>query len=609
MHLPRFRRTLAAVGTVAVVGLLLAGCGSASSSSRSGGGGSSSSAPTGPPKQGGTATYAEGPGDTPNFIFPIYPAADTTVYNIRHLQYLLWRPLVWAGTGERPGVNPRKSLFKSIDYSNGGRTVKVVLKDYRWSDGRPVSSRDVTFFMNLLEAEKAKFGNYIKGEFPDNVVSFKATGPHTVVFHLNGSYSRQWFTGDQLALVTPIPQHVWDKESTAGPVGNYDTTPAGAKKVYKFLLSQAKDEHSYATNPLWKVVDGPWHLTQFTTNGKAAFAPNPHYSGPDKPHLSKFVELPFSSASSEFNVLRSGHTIDVGYIPFSDVRQQRVVSSAGYRLYPWYDLGIDYIVYDFHSQKSGPLLRQLYVRQALQHLLNQPAIVKNVYHGYAKPTYGPIPLAPKNSLVSSVEKHNPYPYSIAAAKKLLAGHGWTVSGTGTDTCASPGTGPGHCGPGIAKGRHLTLDLLFSSGRQPIKRQASFLKSSAAKAGITVNLSAAPFNSVVSTVTGGNNWALGEYGGFSYSTVPTGNQLFLTGAALNSGHYSNPVDDRNIRATLHSNNPQSFVTYENHLAKRLPFLWVPTPAYQLTEVTAGLHGVAPQNAYLTLAPEDWYYTKG
>ena len=72
---------------------------------------------------------------------------------------------------------------------------------------------------------------------------------------------------------------------------------------------------TYATNPLWQVVDGPWHLTQVRLGwAHVTMEPNPKYSGPVKPKIDKFVQLPFTSNAAEFNALVGGK-ITVGYLP------------------------------------------------------------------------------------------------------------------------------------------------------------------------------------------------------------------------------------------------------------------------------------------------------
>ena len=136
-------------------------------------------------------------------------------------------------------IVPAESQADPPTYSDGNKTVTVHLKSYHWSDGTPVTSRDVVFAFNLLKANKTSWANYVPGEMPDNVTSVSAPNPSTVVFHLNRSYNPTWFTDDELAELTAFPQKVWDKESASGSVGNYDETTAGAKAVYKYLSGQA----------------------------------------------------------------------------------------------------------------------------------------------------------------------------------------------------------------------------------------------------------------------------------------------------------------------------------------------------------------------------------
>ena len=75
--------------------------------------------------------------------------------------------------------------------------------------------------------------------------------------------------------------------------------------MYKYLDSQAKALTSYVCSPLWSVVDGPWKLSAFNADGHITFVPNTKYSGPVKPHLAQFQEVPFTTDSAEYNVLRS----------------------------------------------------------------------------------------------------------------------------------------------------------------------------------------------------------------------------------------------------------------------------------------------------------------
>ena len=48
----------------------------------------------------------------------------------------------------------------------------VTLKHYMWSDGAPVTARDLVFYINLGKAEGATWGNYSgPTQFPYNLKS------------------------------------------------------------------------------------------------------------------------------------------------------------------------------------------------------------------------------------------------------------------------------------------------------------------------------------------------------------------------------------------------------------------------------------------------------
>ena len=82
----------------------------------------------------------------------------------------------------------------------------------------------------------------------------------------------------------------------------------------------------------------------------ASFVPNPTYSGAPKPVLDKVQFLPFTSDSAEYNVLKTGSTVDVGFIPSQDLPAKPsdadVPSTSplgsGYHLAPNYLWSVNY---------------------------------------------------------------------------------------------------------------------------------------------------------------------------------------------------------------------------------------------------------------------------
>jgi peptide/nickel transport system substrate-binding protein len=567
-------------------------------------------------QRGGTVTIAE-VGASPNFIFPLAPATNQDGYNI-NLTMLLWPYITYPGDGAQSIVNPQESLFSSIIYSNGDSTVTINLKHWDWSDGAPITSRDFAFVYNLLKANVPNWAAYVPGLFPDNVASVATPDAHTVVLTLTRSYNPAFFTDDELATIPLLPQHAWDKTSASGAVGNYDETTAGAKAVQKFLQQQGGDMSTFASNPLWKVVDGPWVLSQFQSNGYYSYVPNKHYSGPDKPKLSRFVVQPFTTDTAELNALRSGNGPDVGNVPLNDVRQLGVLESGGYSTATLYVPGVAEIMPNLYNADVGALLRQLYIRQVLEDLINRPQIVSKVFAGYADPGNGPVPIQAGGPWVSPLEKSGgPYPYSPSKAKALLTSHGWKVVPGGTSTCQRPGTGVSDCGPGISAGQPLSFQLAYSSGQATFDEQNAAIQSSEEQAGVKIALNSEPFNTLEGSVgscsadshpASSCGWQLVDFGYDPYPGIyPAGDGFFDTGGFNNEGGYSDPEMNSLISATEYGSSAQTFFTYEDYAAQQLPWLWLPNPAFVQVYKTT-LHGFTPLNPFSgTLNPEVWSYS--
>jgi peptide/nickel transport system substrate-binding protein len=601
----KYLRPLALASVASV--MVLAACSSSSSSV------SSSAARI----KGGTATVALTPGEQFNYIFPLLSDEDAVGANIEYSEYLMWRPLYWFGSPGHVGLDITYSLADPAVVTHPSTTTTtatIQLKPYNWSDGKPVTSRDVEFWLNILKADKTDFWGYVPGEFPDNVSGFKILSPSKFSITFDHNYQQEWLY-NQLGMIIPIPQQAWDKRSATGAVGNYDLTPAGAKAVGKFLLAQNADLSTYATNPLWQVVDGPFKLTSYTAStGDATYTRNTAYSGPATGSLHAIRVLSFTSDDAEFDALLASGGISYGYLPFNDAAEVGRVKADGYQVEAWPTWGITYMSMNFASPTAGPIFKQLYVRQAMQHLIDQAGYIKAFLGGYANPTYGPVPLVPSSSFLSSTQRRNPYPYSPSAATKLLSEHGWSIAPNGTDTCQRPGTAANECGAGIAAGAKLSFTLQYSTGVQGVTEEVAAMESAFSKAGIQMSLSPASFDTVVGDdvpCTKSGCWQLNYYGQGWYFDPgyndPDGSAIFATNGVDNGGLYSNPTADSLMR-NLASGGLQALYKYENYLAVQLPVLWLPQLDAQISAVNDKLKGVFPQDPDGNVYPEDWYFVK-
>lgn len=586
-------------------------------------------------------TWAEPPQSTPNYILPFYGGAVDTIMNLYDFQSLMYRPLYFFGGNTlTEKLNPTLSIAQPPAYSNHDTRLTVKLKDYRWSDGTKLDDSNLVFWFNMLHAEKTNYGNYVPGglSIPTTIKSITVKTPTTVIFTLTRKINPSWFTNDQLWEPVPMPL-AWTKVSTSAPPGSggcataaFGTADAKCAAVYKYLSEQAGFNPTnptatnnalptYATNPLWQVVDGPFHLTSFTPTGNVTMAPNPHYSGPNKPTFKKFVEKPFTTSQPEYNALVTGQ-VDVGYLPAEDVTSPTSTPLKGgknnprlaatFTLEPLNGFRTSFIPYNYKSTgdggQAGKIFSQLYIRQAMQRLIDQPVYVKHLAKGYAAVDYGPVPITPPNPYTSKLEKRNPYPYSPSAAVHLLRSHGWKVARNRTDTCVKPGTGRHACGKGIKKGAKLTFEVIYAGGTPELKTVMAAEKSSWSTAGINVSIRAESVNSVLGTATPcpkGCAWELANWGnGYVNTGYPTEPVLFSTGAYTNFGSYSSSTADRLIKQTQLSN--VKLTRYENYLAKQLPVMWQPNFPTSLTEIHKGLKGVTPQNPIGTITPANWHW---
>jgi peptide/nickel transport system substrate-binding protein len=605
-----------------------------------------------------TVTWAEYPADPPTYIFPMTSGAYTLVANSLELSTMIWLPLYWFGSAKgSPNVNYQLSLANAPVFSDSNTLINITLRHYRWSNGDPVTARDVIFWMNLVSAvsdPKAPvigstsspgpgWGEAVPGGFPENIVSYRQTGTYSLTIKLNASYDPSWYLYNELSQIHPIPQQAWDKLSDSGAVGNYDTaaqarTPlagtspaqyvpvdpgtatSGPLGVAQFLNLQSQNVSTYDTNPLWQVVDGSFRLKQFTQDGFVKLVPNKEYSGSPKPKIAAFEEFPFPTDVSEFNSVLSG-TIDYGSIPLSDFGQLPSLKKKGYIPSPWYGEVADFLNYNYTNPTTGPILKQLYFRQAIQSLINQPEEIKDFLEGDASLNNGPVPSTPltkwDSRLVASRKSY--YPYSAAKAVAYLKDNGWAVEPGGDSYCARPGTGSGECGAGVKAHAQVTFKLLYPSGLSQYTNMFASLQSILKqKLGIDISPTSATFGVIGSEMFGCDaanpcsSWSMGFYDGWFYSYYPTGDQLFYCNAPDNAGDYCNAQDDANITATTKapslSAEYNALYKYENYLAKQLPVAWIPNTPNGVSVIRKTLKGAIPQGVFTELYPQYYSWSK-
>ena len=149
---------VAVAGAAALLAVGIAACSSSSSPASGSSSSSASASATAAAAPGGTARVALPPGVTPNYIWPYIPLANANEYNTEQFQMLMYRPLYMFGNnGPSVSVNYPLSVASAPVYSNGGKTVTIKMKGWKWSNGESVDASDVIVWLKLMKAEPNEY--------------------------------------------------------------------------------------------------------------------------------------------------------------------------------------------------------------------------------------------------------------------------------------------------------------------------------------------------------------------------------------------------------------------------------------------------------------------
>ncbi|MCY0875055.1 MAG: peptide ABC transporter substrate-binding protein [Firmicutes bacterium] len=518
----------------------------------------------------GTIAYALPPQVQLNWFLPIMNAADDTTYNSQFIDQI-YKPLLWINNNY--SINWKSSLASKITYNKAGTVYHVFLNPkWKWSNGRPVTTKDMMFAWNVIKAASAAnapapwpFVGAGTGDIPNGVKSVVANSLHEMTFTLDRPANQQWFIYNGLIQVTPMPAMAWDK--------------------YKNMTQEIKYLGDNASNPLFdKVVDGPFRVQSGTPSQAWVLVPNARYSG-RKSTVGKIVFDFEASDTAELSALKTGN-LNVGYLDQSQLGSERSLTSSGDTVTPAYPFAISWTEMNMRpGSPSKALFDQLYVRQALQLGYDNVGISKDIYKGYAVPIDGPIAPMPHTSFINpALVKSNPYPFDIARGKALLEAHGWRME-HGVMT-------KGH--------KQLKFTMIYVSGTTSSTDAAEIMQQDWASEGIDVTLKPEPFSTFLTMTSTKTNygWQLAVGSRWVYNGpgfYPTGGQLFATGAPSGTG-FSNQKEDALIQAThmpyaTPAETMQHFFAYENYTAKILPFLWGQNVS-TLVVTTPNVHDVMP-----------------
>lgn len=482
----------------------------------------------------------------------------------------MYRPLLSLNTHDQ--IDYRQSIASGITTSHNDTVYTISLNPkWRWSNGTPVTAADVVYTWDIIKAASQPNAPWTyceagTGGVPTLWKSVTPKNAHTVVITTTKPVNPLWFEYNGIGQLFPIPKATWDKYSNMTQELSFIQSMFNAPK-----------------NPVYRVIDGPYNVGKVVNDEYYTMVANPHYVG-RKPTIQKLVFEDVTSDASEWAALRKGVYADAN-VPteYNAVLRQLPAYYTSWRA-PVYD-GFYYINPNLSNQAPGgmgPIFRLLYVRQALEMGINQPAIVKDEWGGLAVQSWSPVP---RSTPFYDQALKNPYPYNPEKGKRLLEAHGWhLVNGVMTKN-----------------GKRLAFQFLVASGSAVDTNIAQLIVADWAKEGIKATIKEEPFNQVSAATKSQFQIEWWDYGWGYGGTYPTGEILFECNSGANYSFYCSSTMDRLIAQTESPQTPAqaqaAMNAYQTYAAKQLPVLYLPTGTnWQVTK--RGLDGVQQTSNFAT-----------
>lgn len=320
---------------------------------------------------------------------------------------------------------------ESFEILEDGRLLKFTLKKgIRWTDGQPLTARDVEFTYKLMIDPKTPTA-YAEDFLA--VKEFKLTGEYSFEVRYDKPFARALVTWASSIL----PRHLLEGQDLL-------KTPLARQPVGA----------------------GPYILKSWTAGDRLVLVANPDYFE-GRAYIDEVVMRVIPDQSTQFMELKSGNLDEINLSPQQYLYQTEGQDwTADYRKFQYVASAYTYLGFNLRSS----LFSDVRVRRAINHALNKDEIVRGVLSGLGQAAGGPY--KPGTWAYDKAIPANEY--DPAKAKRLLAEAGWTrrtPDGPLVDT----------------SGRPFAFTILTNQGNSQRIKTAIIVQSRLAALGIQVEI--------------------------------------------------------------------------------------------------------------------------
>lgn len=273
-------------------------------------------------------------------------------------------------------------LAESWAEAPDGRAITFRLRKAVWSDGRPITARDVVFTWKAATSPEVA---WVNASTKSHVTAVEANDERTVTFRFDRAYPERLADAVEGGV---LPEHVFG----AVPLASWPT-------------------HDWSTA---RVGSGPFLLESHRPGEEIVLARNPSYFREGSPRLDRVVVRIVPDATSLLTQALAGALDYVEGIPPREAA--RVRSTPGMRL-----LAFDYPMYDFIGWNGARApFDDLRVRRAMTLAVDRRAIVEDLLYGFGRVSTGPL----LSFWWSADRSLAPWPADAGAARRILEEAGY-----------------------------------------------------------------------------------------------------------------------------------------------------------------------------------------
>jgi peptide/nickel transport system substrate-binding protein len=363
--------------------LAAAACGSEGGRSAAVGAGE----PGGTPVSGGTAVLPE----LSDLGKPLPLVLETALDgNLSDIMYMTLLRGAWDGrllylTAEQ---NPM-AIARSYEYLPPDSTALRyhMRSDLKWSDGEPITARDVVFTYTALRDPALAAP---RQDYTEHIDSVTAQNDSTVTVHFKRRYPEMLFHSG-LGIV---PAHVYRDADLA-----------------------TLRSHPSLTDPSKLVVSGAFKIGRWQPGQQITLVHNPEFR--PEARLERIVIRVIPEVTTRLVELRTGGVDYLGGVPFDQIPALKV-SNPELRFERERNRNYEYIGY---NPKAFEAFADPEIRRALGMAIDVPGIVQALQmEDFATPAGGPYP--PIFQTLYDPEKMAPLPHDPERAKQILESKGW-----------------------------------------------------------------------------------------------------------------------------------------------------------------------------------------